>query len=356
MKIAIISTYPPQKCGIGIYTKYLADSFHKNMLHEVEIITFKGYDYNDKRAKPILVKSNPFSYLKVISYLQKNNFDAVFIQHEYILYNYLLFPLFLMSIQLEGIKVNMIMHTVAYYKGFWKLAFSLYHEFMLLFVDTLFLHTKIAERKLNERTMFKKRAIIIPHPIPTKDRNFRKPSRKKSYNLLCFGFIDYIKGFDIVARAVGNNKKYNLRIVGSSVPAFADKQKRYVEYIKYMAKSYRNVKTEIGFVSEEKKNKLFKEADFVLLPYRQIEQSGILCDAWSYGKIPVCSDIGPFRKEAGTKYGVLFGKNNEDDLKYQLDELIKERGRQKEILGNIHKLVNKRSYDTLAYKFLEAIQ
>ena len=57
MKLAIISTYPPKRCGIGIYTKNLVESLLKNGI-EVEVISFAGYSYKEEYVKPILRKNN----------------------------------------------------------------------------------------------------------------------------------------------------------------------------------------------------------------------------------------------------------------------------------------------------------
>lgn len=359
MNIAIVSTYPPRKCGIGIYTKNLADAMKG---YDVEVITFKGYEYKDKRAKPILEKNILKSYIDATIYLKQ--FDIVIIQHEYILYNYIFFPIFLLLLKIKGIKTNIIMHTIAYYKGVAGFMFMLYHEFMLAFVDTLFLHTNIAQEKLNEKTLFKHNVVIVPHPIPKKYKRINVPRKKKVYNLLCFGFLDYTKGFDIVCKAVGGDKKYKLRIIGSINKLFLDKQTKYAVGLTDYARKYNNIKVEVKFATEKEKNAAFKWADFILIPYREIEQSGVLCDAWGHGKIPICSNIKPFMMDVLdsslaitldeiNRYGVCFGKEDNKSLKSVLDFISSDIPAQKRISHNINRLVKKRSYIKSADIFIE---
>ena len=51
------------------------------------------------------------------------------------------------------------------------------------------------------------------------------------------------------------------------------------------------------------------------MPYRMISQSAVLTELWSYGKIPVASDLAPLKEEIGTEYGVLFKNEDAQDLK-----------------------------------------
>lgn len=357
MKIALISTYPPRECGIGIYTSRIANGF-KYHGHDVRTISFKGHAYKDKNVIPILQKSNPLSYVKTLSYLKREKFDKVLIQHEYSFYNLIYFPIFLFLLKLFGIKTNMVMHTVEYNGAFLKKSlFLIYQRILVMFVDNLFLHSENAKRKLNKNIIFKKKALIIPHPIPVKKAVFKIPDKKKTYNILCFGFIHRTKGFDIACKAVEGLKNFNLKVVGSVNPIFEKRESRYLSNLKKMVNEYPNVELKLGFATENEKEKYFRKADFVILPYRLTEQSGVLSEVWGFHKIPICSNLKPFKDEIGNdKFGLLFEKENISDLRKKLKYISKNIEKQKEVLNNIKKLVSVRNYNSLAKKYAELMK
>ena len=77
MKLAIISTYPPRKCGIGIYTKKLADS-----IKDVKVISLKEHKYTDKRVIG-MIDNSMGSFLKAASYIKEKAYKTALIEHEY---------------------------------------------------------------------------------------------------------------------------------------------------------------------------------------------------------------------------------------------------------------------------------
>ena len=86
MKLAIISSYPPHKCGIAILAKRLADSFSRLKV-DVEVITLKGYKYSDKKVRYLIEKNNVSSYINAFHYIKKKGFDYVLFEHEYTIFN-----------------------------------------------------------------------------------------------------------------------------------------------------------------------------------------------------------------------------------------------------------------------------
>ncbi len=350
MRLAIISTFPPRKCGIGVYTRNLANSMSR--LADTEIISFAGYDYADKRVRPMI--NGPLSYLKIANYIRKGRFDRVMIQYDYLFYNLFLFPLFLLLMRLYGLKTNLVIHTVAPYKDFVKRnLFRLYHTYLLLFTSKIFVHTQNAKDKLLGNTLIKKPVEIVPHPILIRNTEPRLHS-PGAVKLLCFGFIVWDKGTDVAIEAFGGVKGVSLRIVGS-VPVNAMKrQHEFLEKIKAMSSKYENVEFVNRFVSEEEKAAEYANCDFVIMPYRFIEQSGILAEAWSFQRIPVCSDIKSLAEDtASGRYGVLFKAEDADDLRERTLALAKDQEKQAELLANIKQVIADRDFDKLSTEFLK---
>jgi len=310
MKIAVISTYPPQRDGIGIYSSRIVASLLKN--HEVQVFSFKGNA--QKNVHAILSKNNFFSYLALASKLNKFSPQKVLIQYEYLHYNLLFFPMLLFLLRIQGKKINLMMHTIAPYTSGWKkFVFNLIHLSIFTFTNRLFLHTNNARKKLLAMSWITPQISIVQHSILPQATKQKKLSKK--VKLLSFGFITPDKGIDIAINAV-KGMDVSLNIVGSINPYAPKKQLQYFNHIKQMAKEASNVNLTSRFVTEQEKAKLFEEADFVLMPYRIIEQSGILTEVWGFNKIPVASDVAAFKEEIGISYGVLFKKNDPDSYSF----------------------------------------
>ena len=348
MKLAIISTYPPRKCGIGIYTKRLADSMHG----DIRVLSLKEHTYADKKALP-MIDASLWSFLNAVSYIKKNGFRTVLIEHEYAFYSKIYFLLFLFLLKLRGIKTNIEMHTIAAYDDFIKKnIFRVYNFIMFLFCNRIIVHTEYARRKLLGAGMSKRKIRVLKLAIP----NGKKLAAKRTgkIKLLCFGFIWHDKGTDIALRAFGSLKNIELKIVGSINPGATGKQRIYFENIKKMAQKHKNITVIDRFVSEQEKEKLYAEADFIILPYRMISQSAVLTEIWSHGKIPVSSDLAPLKEEIGkNEYGILFASSDAQALRNAVMSVAHDGAMQKRILLNIRCLAKKRSFTETARQIEE---
>lgn len=342
MKTAIISTFPPRKCGIGIYTKRLRNSLDK----EMPVLSLKEHKYPDRNVIGIL-DSGLNSFLKAADYLKKQKIESVLIEHEYAFYNKIYFLFFLFLMRINGIKTTLEVHTIVSYDDFIKKnIFRIYNFKMFLLCNKIIVHTEYAKKRLLGAGFFKNKIKIIPLAIP----DYKKLDRKKTseIKLLCFGFIWYDKGTDIAVRAFGGVDGIKLKIVGSINPSATEKQRKFFDNIKKMAKQYKNIEVIDRFVTDEEKEKLYAEADFIVMPYRMISQSAVLTEVWSHGKIPIVSDLAPLKEEVKDKYGILFKSRDAQDLKKVTMEISKDRKKQEIIKKNIQKLAEKRSFKETA--------
>ena len=371
MRIAVVSTYPPKECGIGIYTKNLVEPMLKNGIL-VEVITFKGSNYEADYVKAILEKNKLSTYIMGFNYIRKAGFDRILIQHEYTFYNVLYFQIFLILLWLASKKVNVTMHTVPSYDGFVKKSiFTIVNTGIAMFSTQIILHTKYAKDILLHNTLVRKSIKIVPIPVKSmgENRNIpfsrriihnplnpKKENRSRTVNILCFGFIAYEKGMEIACKALGGVKNIRLNIIGSFHPSAKKKHFRYYNQIRHFAERYDNIFLSNRFISEDEKIQAFIDNDFILLPYRLITQSAVLTEAWSLGRIPICSDIPAFKEEIGNdKYGILFQSNNPDELRRNALRLIKDTKLQRKILENILNIRKERSFDRVSKRLLNTL-
>jgi glycosyltransferase involved in cell wall biosynthesis len=87
------------------------------------------------------------------------------------------------------------------------------------------------------------------------------------------------------------------------------------------------VRTALRFVSGAELAGAFRAADVVVLPYREIDQSGVLFTALAFGKPLVLSAVGGFPEIAATGAAELVPPADADALAEALTELLGDEGK-----------------------------
>lgn len=145
---------------------------------------------------------------------------------------------------------------------------------------------------------------IVPHGIFIPS-NFNWSSWKKKtnekWNLIMYGNQSYYKGTDVLVESLNYlpeeiKDKIKLTICG-------DIQKSYYEQLKGI-KTGVDLKWIPSFVESKELYSMIDESDIILLPYREISQSGVLLLALYFKRPIIASDLPSFRE-------TLFGFTNE---------------------------------------------
>lgn len=166
-------------------------------------------------------------------------------------------------------------------------------------MDAVVVHTRDAARLMGERFGADPgRVHVIPHgafdyltrlpgerPLSPELAAVREPV------VLWFGNIRPYKGLDVLLEAFGQVRGAELWVVGQAQMPMAGLRRR----AEPLAATVRFVDR---FVPDEEIPALFRRADLVVLPYRNIDQSGILYIALAFGKPIVLSAVGGFREVA----------------------------------------------------------
>jgi glycosyltransferase involved in cell wall biosynthesis len=163
-----------------------------------------------------------------------------------------------------------------------------------LAMDAVVVHSRHgAERLHGELGVPAERIRVIPHgafehltrpaserPLPDELRAVEEPV------VLFFGYLSPYKGVDVLVDAFARvEQPAELWIAG--VPRLdMDALRRAAE------RSPRRVRFLPRFVEDEELPALFRRADVVVLPYRVIEQSGVLYTALAFGRPLVVSRVG----------------------------------------------------------------
>ena len=133
--------------------------------------------------------------------------------------------------------------------------------------------------------------------------------------ILFFGLLRPYKGIDVLLEAFRSVEGAELWIAG--MPRMP------VEPLQAAAGP--NVRFVPRFVGDDEIPALFRRADIVVLPYREIDQSGVLYTALAFGKPLVLSRVGGF-PELGD-VARLVEPGDAASLATALNELVADRGR-----------------------------
>jgi len=144
-------------------------------------------------------------------------------------------------------------------------------------------------------------------PLPADFAGVRKPV------VLCFGLLRPYKGIDVLLDAWrAADLDAELWIVG----------KPRMDISALRAAAPPTVRWLPRFVADEQVAAFFRRADLVVLPYREIDQSGVLFTALAFGRPLLLSAVGGFPEVAGHGAAALVAPGDPLALAQQLRRLI----------------------------------
>ena len=338
MKIAFIATYPPEKCGIGTFTRNLRNAIEDvtrgNDTYTTFIIAVSAtpaeFNYPGE-VKYIIKKNNIKDYVEAADFLNEYA-DICFLQHEFGIYggengNYILSLL-------SRLKIPLVttFHTVLNKpsKGQLSVMSAISKRASKVFVmsdmavDFLEHIYKVVRDKI----------VKIEHGVPV----FHMPSREHLRRnlgfegkkvLLTFGLLSRNKGLEVVINALPKVvKKFpdvQYVILGKTHPnVVKESGEEYRNYLKLLAQK-RGVEDYVVFddryVTDEELIQMLKATDVYITPYMNEEQitSGTLSYAIGVGAVVLSTPYWHAKELLDEQRGMLFPFNNSDIL---ADELI----------------------------------
>ena len=160
------------------------------------------------------------------------------------------------------------------------------------------------------------RLYLIGSDLP-RNKN-KEEGISTNINFLFFGKIFYYKGIDILIQAAEKlSKKYdNFKV---TIAGKCDDFNQYEKLIKN--KNIFNLK--IYYLNKDEFPDLFSSADYFILPYREVTQSGPLMLGFNYQILPIASNLRGFSEhiEDG-KNGFLFTPDSVNALEAVMEKAI----------------------------------
>ncbi len=130
--------------------------------------------------------------------------------------------------------------------------------------------------------------------------------------VLCFGLLRPYKGIDVLLEAWRGIAGAELWIVGRPRMALEPLRELASPGVRFVPR----------FISDPEIPALFRRADLVVLPYREIDQSGVLATALAFGKPLLLTDVGGFPEIAALGAATLVPPGDPVALHDELARLL----------------------------------
>lgn len=190
-------------------------------------------------------------------------------------------------------------------------------------IDGVIVHNQYSFRTLQSKQVVKCPIAIIPHGNYLPFIQKLPDEKNKSFTLLFFGQIKQVKGLDILLNATSILKKkgvdIQLLIAGKAWKSDLD------EYIKMITDLEIGdiTKTDFRYVPDDEVASFYSKADLLVLPYREIYQSGVLLLSMSYGKPILCANLPAFADVIkDEENGFLFEQGNAESLAVKVEQIV----------------------------------
>ena len=173
----------------------------------------------------------------------------------------------------------------------YKSRFALVEKFFNKFI----LHLQISKAEFcHEFGIDENRCRVIPHGVFEPENLKIKPyNRNGKLRLIMYGNQSYYKGTDILVDAIALLPKEIQNQISTTIVG-----KISNEYLNLLQNKAKDLDVDIipEFVSDEKLNQMILNSDVIVLPYREISQSGVLLLALFFEHPIICSDLPSFRE------------------------------------------------------------
>ncbi len=339
MKVCAVTTWPPHRDGVALYSAEL----YKQIAKLVDVVVVANIPKQQESSKSCEEKSEyvlrcwkrgPRFLTSIFGSAFKTRSNVVHLQHGWFLYgnfiSSILFPFLLLFFRLSQKPCVVTMHTVIqkdahlYTNSLVNFLARIAVRFVSLcivqFSDKVIMHNPLMKKIFQTEYIKKEEKIaIIPHGIKSSKKPESSKKKDKTIHVLSLGFLRKSKGMEYLTEAFKKFlKKFpdaKLVIVGGSHAH--DKPDDSESFQHFLPPNIQKRVMFTGFVDENRLEQLIWRSDIIVLqstePY-YVEASGALAAVADYGKPVVCSKVPKFQSElqSGEHYiGVAPSDSNE---------------------------------------------
>lgn len=205
---------------------------------------------------------------------------------------------------------------------------------------------------------------VIPHGHYgelSADANLTRQQALDALNLtnqrymVCFGAIRPYKGVDLLLRAVAAisdwPEEMAVLVIGRLLTGVTEQE---LLDLRRELKIEDRVRFDFDYVPEENIPAVFAVSDLMLLPYRNIDQSGILMASMAAGKPVICTPVGAFPEVVDTSFGFLSADTSVQAIASSIQQALDTRD-QWDVMGKAAKQVAESEFgwESIARKTLD---
>lgn len=321
MKVCAVTTWPPHRDGVALYSAELYNQIAKLMdvVVVANILEQQGLSKSCEGKDGAVLrcwKRGPWFLTGIFRSVFKTRAHVVHLQHGWFLYggfvSFIIFPFLLSFFRLSRKPCVVTMHTVirkdahistnSLVNFLARIAILFVSRCIVQFSDKLIVHNRLMKKILQTEYITKEEKIaIIPHGV----KSSKKPEssqKGKKISIMSLGFLRKGKGIEYLIEAfekfLEKCPDAKLIIVGGS---HAHDKTDHSESFKYLLTPH--IQKQVlfaGFVDEKRLEQLIWRSDIIVLqstePY-YVEASGALAAVADYGKPVVCSKVPKFQSE-----------------------------------------------------------
>jgi glycosyltransferase involved in cell wall biosynthesis len=330
--------------GPGIYTYSLCDALHRkginltfitNCYYEYEKLSNfkvvrKFFKYSENIKICIIRKvlrglEYCFTMLNLLNKYSKESPDIIHIQWLLLYpFDYLWLKMLRYRLRKKSTKIILTAHNVLPHINGYKyknILEKIYFQF-----DGIIVHSEVMKSQMFKIFGAKAKSwpiCVIPHG--TEDKLFEKNGKdilnnyrdkinllkNKGHNFLFAGVINKNKGLDVLLKAWGKHiSKYpkdKLYIIGKLNYTISNE-------LEFIERFHSSIITSFGYKSDEELLAYYLECDFVVLPYKEASQSGVLLTALTLGKPVIATNVGGLSEVVQAVQGGYIVNPNDPDL------------------------------------------
>ena len=230
----------------------------------------------------------------------------------------------------------------------------------------LIVHTEFSKRVVIERGWLPAEKIhVVPHGVLEYYRSAASSSAMASASaaksgeptILFFGQIEHYKGIDLLLRAFAGLPP---AVQAANRICIAGKPGMDVGGLKDLARSLKiehRVTWLLRFVGEEEVPALFASAALVALPYREIDQSGVLMTAIAFAKPIIASRVGGLAETIEDhRHGRLVPAGDVPALTAALEDVLGHPERRRAMESAVGELRESLSWENSAHRTMDVYQ
>lgn len=398
MKCCMITPYPPERCGIAIYSSKLATH-----LQQYLSVCVVGNRTNariiDVTGRLKIVRCwtrNSLTYARdIVKVVKQENPDVIHVEHEYLSYGRprygILFPLVLALLRPLRRPLILTMHSVlrrrkmsadflllhqvgSEFSAVKRSLIVLFTKIIIALADHVIVHSQEMRTVLMKDYSVPDRKIAVvfhgmdSHPVNTDAKEAKKElGLFDKFVFLFFGFVVPSKGIEILLRSFSevSTLLHNavLVLAGGYHPRLPDELPQYLGTIEKVIGELQladKVTFRNHYVSSECLEKYIAAADIVVFPYVDdiiVGVSGAVATCAGMGKAIIASDLPRFTSDIENGHdGILVQPNSYRELSSAMVRLAGDE-QLREIIGhNLRDKASSRNWARTAFLTYELYQ